>query len=86
VGDDGGVVWRGIQVAAKVVLGVVVGFVLFEVGAYLGDVTHTGPLVVLIMLAVAILLGLRARRRWVERKLAQQAADEPDAGNPPTKS
>jgi F0F1-type ATP synthase assembly protein I len=80
------VVWRGIQVVAKVILGVVVGFVLFEVGAYLGDVTHTGPLVVLIMLAVAILLGLRARRTWVERKLAQQAADEPDAGTPPTKS
>jgi hypothetical protein len=80
------VVWRGIQVAAKVVLGVVVAFVLFEVGAYLGDVTHTGPLVVLIMLAVAILLGLRARRRWVERKLAEQAADEPDRGIPPAKS
>jgi F0F1-type ATP synthase assembly protein I len=80
------VVWHGIQVAARIILGVVVAFVLFEVGAYLGDVTHTGPLVVLIMLAVAILLGLRARRRWVERKLAQQAADEPDAGTPPTKS
>lgn len=79
-------VWRTIQIVARIILGVVVAFVLFEVGAYLGDVTHTGPLVVLIMLAVAILLGLRARRRWVERKLAQQAADEPDAGTPPTKS
>jgi hypothetical protein len=79
--------WRVIQIVARVILGIVVAFVLFELGAYVGDVTHTGPLLVLIMLAVAILLGLRARRRWVERKIAEQAAEEPSApGDPAAKS
>lgn len=75
--------WRVIQIVAKVILGIVVASILFELGAYLGDVTHTGPLIVLIMVAVAILLFLRARRRRAERKLSEQSdGAAPQPGDP----
>lgn len=55
-------VWRVLRITAMVILGIVVAFILFEVGAYLGDLTHTGPLPVIIIAAVVILIVYRVRR------------------------